>query len=310
MAEGLVKQLESGQLVLVNDMRGDNREIMTRLLQLEQKKYNDDNEIIFFSYPNDGTRATLSTGTTVLDYRQGTIKATDGSITRMSSSLSDQKKSFLRSLAINATAEIVIQLDENDAAPVKANTWTSMTFQQFQKLTITTSADTDVFCYACTNPKHAMQYAAESTVSVGKSAINHIDSDKDLHFTTAIAQNAIESEDITGLSDNRITITGVSLQADEAKNYRLWFFGSDAHTDANLDDDEFIDFLNFDLGTNGAQIAGAGQYYYSQTALNTAYEDEDASNELHVSLQNLDAGAKTAGAAGEVKIKVMYVPRS
>ncbi|GAH91767.1 unnamed protein product [marine sediment metagenome] len=65
-----------------------------------------------------------------------------------------------------------------------------------------------------------------------------------------------------------------------------------------------------DLVAIGYQIAGAGQWYAALTSLNIDYEDEDESNELHVSLQNLSAAAKIAGAAGEVTLLIAYELRA
>lgn len=303
--ERLVSVLE--RLEARMDANGD--KTIQDILDLMQYNASKDYEIEFFTYPYDGTRASLAAGTTTIDFQHGTIKDPDGLITKLSTSLGKKKKDFLRSVAINGDKNIVIQLDENNKIPVRGDNWFVGTYQQFTKLHITVTATTTVFLLACTNPKAVLEMVAETTVTVGKETRSYIDSDKDSHFTTSIAQNAIETENLTGLSDSNITITGVSVQADEALDFRLWLFGTDGHADTDLDDDEFIDFVDLDLATNGAQIAGAGQYYYAQTGLNIDYEDEDASNELHLALQNLSAAAKTAGAAGEVKVKIFYTPR-
>ena len=305
----VLEKLQTGDIVV--QMSGDEGEdTLQRLLDVAVKTYNLDNEIIYFSYPNDGTRSEISTGRTILNYRHGTIKDTSGTITRMSSSLTEQDKPFLRSLAINADKDIVIQLDANDKSPVRADTWHVMTFQQFEQLEITTTETTNIFCYACTNPKHAYEMAGETTISIGREEREQVKSDKDSHFTTAIAQNAIEEENITGLTSDEITITGISIIADENKSYRLWIFESDDFQEADFDNDGFVEFVDIDLTSYGMQIAGTGAYYYAITGLNINYQDLDASNELHLALQNLDAGAKTAGAAGEIVFKITYTPRT
>jgi len=143
----------------------------------------------------------------------------------------------------------------------------------------------------------------------------HLDSDKDIHFTTAIAVNAKEDENIAGLTKNKILIVGVAIQAkvplqDVPKHYRAIFWRTDGFDDVDLDLDRFIGAVELNL-VNGWQIAGANQYYWDEKlgrGNGIEYTDEDGSNELHVSLQNLGVGAKTAGVNGEVKLTISYVP--
>ena len=279
-------------------------ELLSKLVELAEYDHKKTYETWFFSYPRDGTRATLSAGMTVLDFDAGTIKAPDGTITDMSTSLRRMHHDYMRSVAINTNKDIVIQLDDKDKIPVRANNWFIETYQSFTRVKITTTASTEAFLHASTNPKTALEMVNEVTA-----VSRRIDTDKDTQFTTAIAQNAIEEENITGLSDNKITITGIAFQAKEALSYRLWVFGTDGFADTDLDADQFIKYVDFDFATANGQIAGAGQYYLAQTDLNIDYEDEDATNELHLALQNLSASAKTADADGEVKVKVSYKPR-
>lgn len=151
-------------------------------------------------------------------------------------------------------------------------------------------------------------------VSVPLSAIGksyQIKSDKDTHFTTAIAVNAKEDENLAGLQANKILIVGVAVEAKEQNHYRALFWKTDGFDDTNLDLDSFIGAVDLDLVTNGFQIGGAGQWYWDEKlgrGNGIEYHDEDSSSELHVSLQNLGPGAKTAGVNGEVVLKVSYVP--
>ena len=305
----VLERLQTGDIVV--QMSGEEGEdTLQKLLDISVKRWNDDMEIIYFTYPNDGTRISTAAGKTVLNYRTGTIKKPDGNVSRMSSSLIEQGKDYLRSLTINADKDIIIQLDSNDMTPIRADTWNVMPYQQFQELTITTTETTNLLCYACTNPKHAYEMASEATVSIGREERNQAKSDKDSHFTGAIIQNAIEEENITGLSADEITITGISIIADEALSYRVWLFETDDFQETDLDNDEFVEFVDLDLSANGARIGATGAYYYAQTNIAIDYEDLDATNELHIALQNLSVAAKTAGATGEVVIKISYTPRT
>lgn len=304
----VLKKLQTGDIVV--QMAGtEGEDTLQKLLDIAMQQHIDDTEIIYFTYPNDGGRTTINAGDTTLNYRAGTIKDASGNVTRMSSSLADQKKDFLRSMAIVADKDVVIQLDDKDKSPVRASVLTGYTYNQFQELIITATEDTEVSVFACTNPKHSYVYSAESTISVGREERKQIVSDKDTHFTGAIAQNANEQENLTDLESNDITIVSVGIQSDQALKYRLWFYETDGFDDTNLDDDYFLDFIDLDLVTNDERLGGANQRYFAVHGLNIDYTDRDASNELHVVLENLSATAKNAGATGEVKLQIKYTPR-
>ena len=134
-------------------------------------------------------------------------------------------------------------------------------------------------------------------------------SDKDTHFTGAIAQNANEKENLTDLESNDITIVSVGIESDQPLNYRLWIFETDGFEDVDLDADSFMDFVDLDLVTNNVRLGAANQYYYAITDQEINYTDMDETKELHLALENLSATAKNAGATGEVKIQIKYVPR-
>lgn len=156
------------------------------------------------------------------------------------------------------------------------------------------------------------QQSAEGMVPPNSAAFypfQTIASDKDSHFAGAIAQYATEEENLTGLIGNKIKITGVSIQSDQALDYRLILFSKDSFADTDLDSDKFIGELELDLPSYGFRIAGANQYYMAVTGLNICYEDEDETNEIHVALQNLSATGKNAGATGEVKVLFTYEER-
>ena len=133
--------------------------------------------------------------------------------------------------------------------------------------------------------------------------------DKDSHFTGAIAQNATEEENLTGLNTNKVRITSVAIQSDQQLDYRVILFNSDTFADTDLDADRYFADVELDLPSYGFRIAGAGQYYMVVNGLSIDYEDLDASKELHVALQNLSATGKNAGATGEVVVLFGYEER-
>ncbi len=147
------------------------------------------------------------------------------------------------------------------------------------------------------------------SVTIGSDEPFWITSDKDLHFTGAIIENAEEDENLAGLGGNKIVITDVIFEGKETLQFRLLFWSTNTFEDADLDVDSFLGFVDLDVPNNGFQKGGAGQWYLNVTDVNLHYEDEDASNELHVSLNCVSAAGKTAGVPGEVKIKIGYKVR-
>lgn len=133
--------------------------------------------------------------------------------------------------------------------------------------------------------------------------------DKDVEFTGAIAVNAKEDENLAGLAANKIVITDVLIEGLENLAFRLMFWSTDGFDNADEDLDTFLGFVDLDIPNNGFQIGAANQYYLNVTDLNLHYEDEDATNELHISLNCVTAAGKTAGAPGEVKVKIGYKVR-
>ena len=145
-----------------------------------------------------------------------------------------------------------------------------------------------------------------------------ISSDKDSHFTGALAQHAIEVEDITGLKAGTGMIISCMLQSDQNLDWTVYLFATDGHTDTDLDLDYCIGVIEF-VQADGIQIASANQYYYStsnssQPFRQFPYWDKDALDtpsgayELHVGLVNRNTTAKNAGATGEVVVRIGYAP--
>lgn len=134
-------------------------------------------------------------------------------------------------------------------------------------------------------------------------------SDKDTHFTGALAQYEAEAENITGLLSNNIIIKQVTLLSEQQLYYRLHFFSKDVFESTDPDLDAYIGWLDFDLPTHGIRYKNTGLYRLSLMSEGEGllrYIDEDESNELHVALENLSSTAKNAGSGGYVVIIVFY----
>lgn len=141
-------------------------------------------------------------------------------------------------------------------------------------------------------------------------------SDKDSHFTGAIAQNASEEENITlptaldGVNGNaRGIIRGVTIVSDQGLDWELYFFGSDLFSEtSDMDTDGYLGRCKFTATTDGIQIGGTGNFYYYKDGLEIPYLDADKTGELHVALVNRSATGKNAGATGEIVVKVHIEP--
>lgn len=130
------------------------------------------------------------------------------------------------------------------------------------------------------------------------------------HFTESIALNGHESESLTGLTGNRFKVIGVNIQSVQPLKFLLEFYGKDTFDSTNIDSDSFIDSVKLDMRSSAAfRVNNANQYKLSVGALEILYEDYDITKELHMSLHNLSATTKNAGATGAVQIDIKMSPR-
>jgi len=153
-------------------------------------------------------------------------------------------------------------------------------------------------------------------MTVFTSAAEFVRSDKDTHFSGALAQNAVETENIGFPADwataeiQKVQVLGVSVLSDQQLAWDIKFYGRDTHAvTANLDNDYFEKTLKLDA-SDGIQEAGANQFYYdlNPSFFPFIYHDDDRTSEFHITLVNRSAVAKTAGAGGEVVIIIHAVP--
>jgi len=81
--------------------------------------------------------------------------------------------------------------------------------------------------------------------------IQAVRSDKDVHFTGALAKGESKQENLTGLVSNKIIIQGVSISAAQSLHLRLEFYSKDTFTDSDLDVDTFIGAIELDVPSFG-----------------------------------------------------------
>jgi len=129
-------------------------------------------------------------------------------------------------------------------------------------------------------------------------------SDKDTHYTTALAQHAIDLESIGALPDGLpgVVIDRVTVWSDQNLDWDVMFFRSatsQPSTDADLD--TMVDWISFAVA-DGVQIAGTGLFRYSVSGINLRYQPTDAT--FHIGLINRSATPKDAGSDGEFVVEL------
>lgn len=142
-----------------------------------------------------------------------------------------------------------------------------------------------------------------------RTVVYTISTDKDAHFTSELAKDAIERENLTGLRNNRIRITKISIQSDQRLLYEVLLYGTDLFDESDLDEDRFIASVEMNLPTYGFQQT-TSQWRLEITNLNIDYIDVDSTKEIHVVLRNLSPTTKNAGASGEVKLEFLCESRA
>ena len=304
----LLKSMAAKELVVNFPEQLDGAITLRDIYDILKDQQNKSYDIFFMSYPNDGTRATFAAGTTILDYEQGTIEAPDGTVTPMSSSLAKKDKDYMRSCAVNCNKDTIIQLDNKNKSPARADTWFKMTHQQFAKLKITTTVETKGYIHACTNPEAVHEMIGESSVSSPKIPIGVVPiSTTSAIYAAEIAQNVYATENLLlHEAVDLFTVKHIAIWSEVALNYRLHFFANDDFN-TTFDNSRYIGYVDLDLTTYGGQIAGAGTYYMDVSGLNLDGLDADASGEMHVALQNLSAATKQT--TDKVMIDIYYEPR-
>lgn len=152
------------------------------------------------AYPSDGTRATIASGTTTINFKTGSVKAPDGTITTLSSSLDLASKNFMRSVVVNTDAAIVIQLDSRDKIPARAGAWAQLQDTEFEKLYITATTDTEIFVSASTAAKSVItvsggvSVAVKSTIADGRKTVTAAGTAEALAASTACKLITITAE--------------------------------------------------------------------------------------------------------------------
>jgi hypothetical protein len=121
-------------------------------------------------------------------------------------------------------------------------------------------------------------------------------------FLAGLALNAFANANVVGLTDNTVTITGLTVVSVQNLHYQIMLYKKDTFLPA-----DFAGSIDADLASYGVQVGAV--YVMDITKEDDLYIDMDSTQELHVALVNRSVGAKNAGAAGAVTLAFKYEPR-
>lgn len=125
---------------------------------------------------------------------------------------------------------------------------------------------------------------------------------KGTHYTTLLAQNAIDLEDLGLYPSPAVVITRVSIWSDQNLDWDVAFFRNNTtQPNADADIDAQIEWVSFEVA-DGVQIAGAGLWRYTTSGLTLRIHPDDG--RAYVALINRNAVDKNAGATGEIVIEL------
>ena len=134
---------------------------------------------------------------------------------------------------------------------------------------------------------------------------------KGTHWTTAIAQNAIDIENVTpatGIPTPHLIITRVSIWADQNHIWDISFWKNDAsQPTADHDTHGLVSVVNFAIA-DGFKFGGVGPFLYTKGGtpatlpVSIRYPTDDG--QILVGVTSRTAGGKNAGATGEIVIEL------
>lgn len=148
----------------IDELIRENTHTLRELRAILDREEERETRTVYFTYPNDGTLATLQAGTTTFDFKVGTIEDVDEVITRMSHSLQSEGRDWLRSFFVNSDKSITVQPDGYDRIPATEEKDALGTYQEFTKLQIICVEETKVFVVCCTSPEAVVRLISNTSV--------------------------------------------------------------------------------------------------------------------------------------------------
>lgn len=133
-----------------------------------------------------------------------------------------------------------------------------------------------------------------------------ISTDKDTHFTGGLNQYATEDETLTTLAASKVIIHKIVCESDQQLIWRLWFARSSAFDTTDLDTDKLDNYVEFDMVADGELYGNANQYRLTKNIHPPYNYISDTEGSIFLSLENMSATAKNAGATGEIVFHIYY----
>lgn len=155
-------------LTRIDNLLVENVGILRSLQAFLSREEERETRAVYFTYPDDGTLVTLLAGTTVLNFRTGTIEDVDHSFTNMGHSLQSEGRDWLRSFFIYSNKDSIIQPDSYDKIPASEAVNAIGTYQEFTQLKITCIEETQIFVICSTSPETIIQLVPNITVLINE----------------------------------------------------------------------------------------------------------------------------------------------
>lgn len=189
---------------ILNVMGKVDRQQQTIDTLLQSMKLQNEIELnpVEFSYPQDGTYASLLEGQTKINWEVGTAKATTGAVTALRHSLDSEGKKWLRSLYIYTNRLITVQIENGDTFPVHPGKNLIKHNLKFRTVDIITTNTTNVSIVASTHPQLFSLYTRnlevveeENTATVLGASAKYAGTAFDTNGYTKIVGFAIADQD-------------------------------------------------------------------------------------------------------------------
>jgi hypothetical protein len=148
------------------------------------------------------------------------------------------------------------------------------------------------------------------------SILYEVRSNPALHFTAALAQNAVSAmislPGVPRIGPLRVFIRALSLVTKERYGPDVNFFSSATGFTTNPATDTFLSRFTF-TAAMAQQLGGSGLWRYYVDGMGTPYYDRDTINTtspplIHIKLGNVEATGKSAGSDGSTVLTVWLEP--
>ena len=255
-------------------------DILKGIRDLLLKEREERDKVFEIIYPPQGGTKTITAGTTEINLYTGEVFLED-SEEKISQSLRSYGVEYARSLFIETTKAIVLQLDDGGKHTVeKLETILWNNLKPFQRLSITATESTNIKVVASTDPNMVL-HREDDVVDCLKSGAN-VKQNKStvtaINNVTIIKSASNTSSGISLADVKRLAITIKATYGAGTDGITVYIYSS--HDNANWDTDELTSF--------------EPSYLASTTKQKTAFIDPDASY-IKIKVTNKDSAVSVTG---------------